>query len=110
VYQIYAFILEALPFSVLSNLACGICGPAGDTSVDEVSQNNERQCQSNHWAPSFQLTSNIDSHVTSQMLVWIVALEIGFAGINVSFISLVCVIIGSVLGHDITSYFFFGLS
>lgn len=104
ILEIYAFSSEALPLPVPSDFATGSCVPAGDTSVDKVSQYNKRQCQSNHWAPHFQLTSHIDSRITSQVLIFIVTLKVSLAGINVSFSSLVSVIVGSFLCHDITSH------
>jgi hypothetical protein len=38
------------------------------------------------------------------MCVWILALEVGFAGVNVSFISIVDIFFDSIAGHDITSF------
>jgi hypothetical protein len=104
VCETYAFNLEALPFCALLDLACGGRLAAGDTAVDEVSQHNERQCQSNHRSPSFILSSDVDSHVTAQMLVLILALEVGHAGVNVSFISIVDIFFDANSGHDITSF------
>ena len=103
-YESYALTLETLPFIVPSDFAGGIRVPTDDTSVDEVCQRNERQYRSYHRAPSFRLASNIDSHVTPQMLVRVLTLEIGFAGVNVSIVSFAEVIVGSDLGHDIISY------
>ena len=97
--NIFAFVVEALPFSVPSNLAVG----TGDAFVNEVSQSNKRQCRSNHGAPSFQLSRHIDSWITAQMLIFVFTLEVSFAGVNVSLIIVFPVILISVLGHIITS-------
>jgi hypothetical protein len=96
-----AYVVEALPFTMPSDPAVG----TGDASVDEVSECNNRQCRSYHRAPSFQLASYIDSRITSQMGIFIFALEIGFTGINVSFISVVGVVLSFIFGHHITSLF-----
>jgi len=97
--HIFAFVVEALPFIVPSNFA----GGTGDASVDEVSQQYDRQCRSYHGAPSFRLSSYIDSHVTAQMLVFVFTLEVSFAGVDVSFAFVVKVILRFVIGHIITS-------
>jgi hypothetical protein len=103
VYEFYALISEALPLTVPSDFTGGSCVPAGDTSIDEVCQRNDRQCHSYHWAPSFQLASDINSRVTTKMLVGILTLEVSFAGVNVSFIPIVGVIFSSIFRHGITS-------
>jgi hypothetical protein len=82
-----------------SNLTVG----TGDATVNEVSECNYRQCRSNHRAPSFHLTCYIDSHVTAQMLIFIIALEVSGAGIYVSIIVVVKVVLSFVFGHDVTS-------
>jgi hypothetical protein len=92
-------VVEALPFIVPSNFA----GGTGDASVDEVSQQYNRQCRSYHGAPSFRLSSYIDSHVTAQMFVFVFTLEVSFAGVNVSFTLVVKVILRFIFGHIITS-------
>jgi len=92
---------EALPFGVPSNLTVG----TGDAPIDEVSECNYRQCRSYHRAPSFQLASDIDSHVTAQTRVFVFTLKVGFTGINMSFVSVVGVILSSIFGHGVTSLF-----
>jgi hypothetical protein len=64
------------------------------------------QCNrsSYHRAPSIQLTRDIDSHVASQVLIFIFTLEIGFTGVDVSFISIVAVVLHFIIGHGITSF------
>jgi hypothetical protein len=51
-----------------------------------------------------QLTRDIDSHVASQVLIFIFTLEIGFTGVDVSFISIVAVVLHFIIGHGITSF------
>ena len=75
----------------------------GDASIDEVSQCNNRQCRSYHRAPSSLLSRYIDSHVTAQMRVFVLTFEVSLAGINVSFVLFVKVILIFIVGHDITS-------
>jgi hypothetical protein len=94
-----AYAVEALPFTISSDPAVG----TGDASIDEVSERYNRQCRSYHGAPSFQLAGYIDSRVTSQMRIFVFTLEVGFAGIYVSFVSVVGVVLSFIFGHDITS-------
>jgi len=94
-----AYVFEALPFSMPLNLTVG----TGDASVDEVCECNYRQCRSNHRAPAFQLACYIDSHVTSQVLIFVLTLEVGFTGINVSLILVIGVVLSFIFGHVITS-------
>ena len=82
-----------------SNLA----GGTGDASIDKVSQRDERQCQSDHGAPSFQLSRHIDPRVAAQMRILVFALEVSFAGVNVSVFIIFPVILSSIIGHGITS-------
>lgn len=42
---------------------------------------------------------HIDSHVKSQMLIGVVTLDIGFAGIKVSFALVIKVILSFIVGH-----------
>jgi hypothetical protein len=91
--------VEALPYSVPLDLA----GGTGDASVDEVCEGHYRQCGSNHRAPSYRLTGHIDPRVTSQMRIFVVALEVSLAGINMSFTSVVGVVLCFIIGHGITS-------
>ncbi|VTR70738.1 hypothetical protein DESC_830055 [Desulfosarcina cetonica] len=96
---IFRLFVEALPLTVPSKFA----GGTGDASIDKVSQRDERQCQSDHGAPSFQLARHIDPRVATQMRVLVFALEVSFAGVNVSFIPVVKVVLRSIIGHGITS-------
>jgi hypothetical protein len=98
----FADCFEALPFSVPLNFASG----TGDAPINEVCNYKYRQCRSYHRAPSFQLSSHIDSHVTAQMLIFVFALEISFTGVNMSFILVVKVVLGFIFGHHITSWLF----
>ena len=69
----------------------------------EVSRQRHRLFQSIHETPPQLLTRNIDSHVTTQVRVGIVTPEVGFTGIYMSFIPVVCIILSSIFGHGITS-------
>jgi hypothetical protein len=84
---------------VPSNLAFG----TGDTSVDEVSKQNYRQCQSYHEAPSFRLSGYIDPQIASLMFIFVFTLEIFLAGINVSLDFFVGLILNFIFSHGITS-------
>ena len=91
--------VEALPSNVPSNPA----GGTGETSVNEVTQGEDRQCQSDHGAPSFRSTRHIDARVAAQMRVLVVAIEIAFTGVDVSFASILGVVLHFILGHGVTS-------
>jgi hypothetical protein len=95
---------EALPLSC-SRLQFANCygRSAVDASIHKVTQYHQRQHDSDHKAPSFGLSLNIDSQVTAQMLIGIVAVEIGFTGIHVSLVPVVEVVLSSIVGHDVTS-------
>jgi hypothetical protein len=95
----FRLFVEALPFIVPSDFA----GGTGDASVDEVSQQNDRQCRSYHGAPSFQLSSHIDSWITAQVLVIILTTKVVYSSVNVSFVIIFKVILRFIFGHDITS-------
>ena len=71
--------------------------------IDEVAKNYYRQHDTDHKAPSFCLSLNVNSHVTSQMLIGVIAFKIGFASINVSLVPIVKVVLSSIVGHDVTS-------
>jgi hypothetical protein len=88
------------------NLASGCRCPASDASIDEIAQRNQRYRCSNHCAPAFRLACHIDPRVTSQMRILVFTLKVSLAGILVSFISVVGVILSSILCHDITSCIF----
>lgn len=49
----------------------------------------------------------IDSGIEAQMFVAILTLKIGFAGIYMSFIVVIEVILISIFGHDVTSHVMF---
>ncbi|MDX9897114.1 MAG: hypothetical protein RBS34_16825 [Desulfofustis sp.] len=95
---------EALPLSC-SRLQFANCygRSAVDASIHKVTQYHQRQHDSDHKAPSFGLSLNINSQVTAQMLIGIVAVEIGFTGIHVSLVPVVKVVLSSIVGHDVTS-------
>ena len=76
----------------------------GDASIDKISECNYRQCRSYHRAPSFQLASYIDSHVTTKFGIFVITFKVSAAGIHVPFIVVVKVVLSFVIGHDITSY------
>jgi hypothetical protein len=97
--HIFALVVEALPFIMPSNFA----GGTGDASVNEVSQQNDRQCRSYHGAPSFHLSRHINPRITAQMFVFVFTLEVSFAGIYVPFALVVEIVLRSVIGHIITS-------
>ena len=80
-----------------------LAGSSRYTSVDEVTQRKQCNRSSYHRAPSFQLSCYIDSHVTSQVLIFLFTLEIGFTGINVSFVLVVSVILNFIFSHGIAS-------
>ena len=90
---------EALPFVVPLNPAVS----SKYTSVDEVCEQDDCNCRSYHRAPSFQLSSYIDSHVTAQVLIFVITLEVSGTGINMSIVIVVKVVLSFILGHDITS-------
>jgi hypothetical protein len=79
-----------------------LAGGTGNTFVDEVAQYNERQCQSDHKAPSLLSSGHIDPRITTQMLIFVFALKIFLTGINVTFAPVVGVILNFILGHGIT--------
>jgi hypothetical protein len=74
-----------------------------DAVIDEVAKNHYRQHNTNHKAPSFCLSLNVDSRIAAQMLIGVVAVEIGFTGVRVSFVPVVKVILHFIVGHDVTS-------
>ena len=98
--EITAYIFEALPLSDFAGR--GLTG-FGYASVDEVSYRDKCQYGSDHVVPSFLLPCDIDSRVASQVLVFVLTLEVSFAGINVSFTLVIKVILGFIFGHDIIS-------
>ena len=85
------------------DLTGGSRSPASYTSIDEVTQRYQSNHSTYHRAPSFHLASYIDSHVTTQMRVFVFTLKVSLAGINVSFISIVGVVLNFILCHNITS-------
>ena len=87
-------VYEALPFNVPLNLA----GGTGDASIDEVGQCNECQRRSYHRAPSFRLTSDIDSRITSQVRIFVFTFEVLFPGIHVPVFSFT-------IGFDMVMFF-----
>ena len=82
-----------------------------DTSINEVCEQYDCDCRSDHRAPTFLLASYIDPHVTSQVRVFVVAFKVSAAGIHMSFIIVIKVVLSFIFGHDITScvycYLFF---
>jgi hypothetical protein len=52
-----------------------------------------------------KLTHYVDAQVTTQVLVGILTLEIGFTGIHMSFAFIVKVVLSIIFGHDITYVF-----
>jgi hypothetical protein len=88
---------------VVLDSAGGFCSPESDTSVDEVAQRDQRYQCSYHRAPSFRSPCHVDSQVTSQVLVGIFTLEVGFTGVNVPFVIVVGVYVDSIFGHGVTS-------
>jgi len=96
---------------VFLDSAGGFCSPASDTSVDEVAQRNHHYQCSYHRAPSFPVilrhpfrsSCHINSQITSQVLVGIFTLEVGFTGVNVPFVIVVSVVVHFIFGHGVTS-------
>ena len=74
-----------------------------DAPVQEVSDGDERYHDSYHRAPSFPLSLNIDTQIAAQMFIGVFALEIGVAGVNMSIVVVIKVILNSIFGHNITS-------
>ena len=72
--------------------------------VDEIAQGNQHNSCSYHMAPSFRLSRYVDPQVTSQVRVGILAFKIGLAGINVSFVPIVKVILIFLSDHFVTSF------
>ena len=95
---------EALP-SIVASTIDGCNGrPAGDGSVHEVAQCNQRDRRANHSAPSFALSRHIDSHVTAQMFILVLTVNVSLAGIHVSFALVLKGILRVGIGHGITSF------
>jgi hypothetical protein len=89
---------------VLQSAACS-CQAVVNALIDEVSNKTYRQHDTDHNAPSFHLSLDVDPQITAQMLIRVSAAEIGFAGVYVSFAALVKVVLSFIFRHDVTSLF-----
>jgi hypothetical protein len=98
-FNLVAYCFEALLVIMPSDFTRG----TDNTSVYEVCECDYRQCRSYHRAPSFRLSRYIDPHVTSQVRIFVFTLKVSFAGIYVSFASVVKVVLCFIFGHEITS-------
>ena len=74
-----------------------------DAPVQEVSDGDERYHDSYHRAPSFPLSLNIDTQIAAQMFVGVLALKVGFAGIDMTIVPVVRVVLNIIVFHRITS-------
>jgi hypothetical protein len=99
-----ACISGALPFyAMVLQLAKCSCSTIFGAVVQEVTNGNEGQHDSYHRIPSFRLSLDIDSQIATQMLIGVLAFEIGFACIHMSFAVFIKVILSFIFGHGITS-------
>jgi len=78
-------------------------------AIYEICQRYEHYKCSYHDRPPFVLTRNIDSHIATQVGVWILTFEICFTCIYMAFVSVIPVICGFIFAHFITSCFAFSV-
>jgi hypothetical protein len=90
-----------------------ILKPAGGfasvhAAIDKIRQSDNGNQSSDHDPPPLPLTRNIDSQVTTQVLVGVLAIEITFTCVHVAFTVVFPVVLSSIFTHDVTSVLFWG--
>jgi hypothetical protein len=91
---------EALPFLTLQLARSRSRVP---TIVNKISKRQKNNSCSYHNAPPVTLSLNINAKVAAQMLVRAITFKIARTRINMSFITVVKVILGSIVSHSSTS-------
>ena len=96
-FKLIARAYETLPFIVLhSTFSFRVFYAA----IGKVGGCNQGDHYSNHDAPPFKLTRNINPHVASQVLIFIFTFEVLLAGVHVSFAGLFRVLFNYIFGSS----------
>jgi hypothetical protein len=99
---------EALPFTAVAlQSAMRCCVLIADTIVQEISDCNQCQHDSDHGAPSFWLSLNINAQIAAQMFIGVIARKVRFTGIDMAFVPVIKVVLNIIAFHRITSLIYY---
>jgi hypothetical protein len=101
-YGIGCLYFEALPSS---DFAAGVFVDAGIAAVDVITKNRNGQQGSNHRSPPGVLSRHVDAHVAAQVGIGVFTAVVLFAGVNMTVVVVVEVILSTCIFHGYSPRF-----